>query len=90
LGNVLHVGKKSIPPHATLRLELRNCGDPKCTRLHGPYWYAYFRVGKRTCKRYVGKHLPKELARRRMASSSRRRASHDVHVLEELALDDVT
>lgn len=80
------VARASIPPGATLRLELRDCGNPKCTRLHGPYWYAYFRVGRRTRKRYIGKRLPKELARRRMASSTRRRASHDVHVLEELEL----
>lgn len=83
------MGKPSIPPHATLRLELRDCGNPKCTRLHGPYWYAYFRLPgeRRMRKRYLGKHLPKELARRRLARAGRRSA-HDVHVREELEVDD--
>ncbi|MFQ5795497.1 MAG: DUF6788 family protein [Candidatus Bipolaricaulia bacterium] len=44
------------------RLERVRCGKPncKCTKgeLHGPYWYAYWREGKRVRSGYVGKSLP--------------------------------
>lgn len=43
----------------TYRLELVRCGKKRCQcmrggALHGPYWYAYRRVGERTEKRYAG------------------------------------
>lgn len=42
--------------------ELIRCGKPKCKRCrkrasHGPYWYVYFRKGKRLVSRYLGKSL---------------------------------
>ena len=35
------------------------CGKPGCKKCpHGPYWYAYWREGDRTRKKYIGKNLP--------------------------------
>jgi|SRR5579871_734298 len=48
--------KAPIPPHATLEREYVLCGKPTCKRLHGPYWYAYWKERGRTRKRYVGSH----------------------------------
>ena len=47
----------------TYRLELVSCGKPNCTRCadgpaHGPYWYRYYRRGKKVGSKYVGKTLP--------------------------------
>lgn len=42
-------------PGVTYQLEHVLCGKAKCRKLHGPYWYAYWKVGKRTRKRYIGK-----------------------------------
>jgi hypothetical protein len=39
----------------TYQLELVLCGKAKCTRWHGPYWYAYWWRGTRQFSRYVGK-----------------------------------
>lgn len=33
------------------------CGKAGCKRLHGPYWYAYWRAGKRVRSYYVGKEF---------------------------------
>lgn len=44
--------------------EYTRCNKPGCRKCpHGPYWYAYWtdRTGK-TCKKYVGKQLPVDLA----------------------------
>lgn len=42
--------------------ELVLCGKGNCSRLHGPYWYAYWRSAQKSlsgpsklCKRYIGK-----------------------------------
>lgn len=81
--------KRPIPNKATLRLELVECGKPKCKRLHGPYWYAYYQ-GKsgRTIKVYIGKRLPEEVAKRRLRERRRKRGSaHDRKVVQELEVD---
>jgi len=45
--------------HETFRREYVRCGKPGCRKCpHGPYWYAYWREGKKTRKRYLGKTLP--------------------------------
>jgi 1-acyl-sn-glycerol-3-phosphate acyltransferase len=45
------------------RLESVKCGKPGCKSCpHGPYWYAYFREGKRLRSRYIGKILPDDAA----------------------------
>ena len=31
------------------------CGKPKCSKLHGPYWYAYWTQGGRVRTVYIGK-----------------------------------
>lgn len=41
----------------TYRLERVSCGK-KCKGCpHGPYWYGYWREGKRTRSKYIGKSL---------------------------------
>ncbi len=47
----------------TVIQETRRCGRPacKCMRLgerHGPYWYGYWREGKRTRSIFIGRELP--------------------------------
>jgi hypothetical protein len=45
----------------TYRLERVRCGKPNCKSCpHGPYWYAYYREGKRLRSRYIGPQLPAE------------------------------
>ncbi|WKN46520.1 DUF6788 family protein [Tunicatimonas pelagia] len=48
--------------YMTLQLEKVSCGKPKCKRCkegpsHGPYWYGYWKEGKRTRSRYIGKNI---------------------------------
>lgn len=59
----------------TYQHEMIACGKERCRRCvggqkgHGPYWYAYWKDGDRTRKRYVGKQLdistPTKTAKRR-------------------------
>lgn len=39
----------------TYQLELVMCGKPRCFKRHGPYWYAYWTMGRRTRSLYIGK-----------------------------------
>lgn len=47
----------------TYQREMILCGKAGCAKLHGPYWYAYWRSAQRPlgggesklCKRYIGK-----------------------------------
>jgi len=41
----------------TYQLRWVKCGKPGCHRLHGPYWYAFTKVGGRVHCQYVGKKL---------------------------------
>lgn len=46
----------------TYRLETVRCGKAGCASCpHGPYWYAYFREGKRLRSRYIGRDLPADV-----------------------------
>ena len=48
-----------LPAGLSYRQEHVRCGKSTCSRCpHGPYWYAYWREGGRTRKRYIGRHLP--------------------------------
>jgi len=49
---------KSIPKNATIRKEYVNCKKPNCyrDRIHGPYYYAYWREGKKIKKKYIGQY----------------------------------
>ena len=48
--------------HVTYRQEQVRCGKSGCTKCpHGPYWYAYYRDGKRLRSRYVGRELPADV-----------------------------
>ncbi|HLZ60504.1 MAG TPA: hypothetical protein VKR06_26460 [Ktedonosporobacter sp.] len=58
--------KKVIPTdqHITYQYQYRKCGKAACstcrnTQGHGPYWYAYWRTGKKVISGYVGKSNPK-------------------------------
>lgn len=45
----------------TYRSEYVKCGKAGCRKCpHGPYWYAYWREGSRTRKRYIGKVDPRK------------------------------
>ncbi len=49
--------------HITYQLQYRKCGKASCSTCrksqgHGPYWYAYWRVGTRLRSGYVGKIHP--------------------------------
>lgn len=51
----------------TYRQEYIRCGKANCKKCrangtgHGPYWYAYWREGKRIRKEYIGKKNPKQV-----------------------------
>jgi hypothetical protein len=49
---------KSIPKNATIRKEYVNCKKPNCFRgaAHGPYYYAYWKEGKKIKKMYIGQY----------------------------------
>jgi hypothetical protein len=51
------VDNQEIPLNATTRQEYVKCGNPDCQNLHGPYFYAYWKQGKKLNKRVVGKNL---------------------------------
>jgi hypothetical protein len=66
--NVLETRTGSDGIHTVLyQRERVRCGKKGCPcttatgRLHGPYWYAYWKVGGRTRKKYIGKDF-RELA----------------------------
>ena len=65
--------RSSIPARATLAREYVLCG--KCPHKHGPYWYAYWKEGNKSRKRYVGSHV----ALARLIDSWGERAGRDVH-----------
>lgn len=46
--------------HYTYRSEYVRCGRGCRGCPHGPYWYAYWREGRRLRKRYIGKVDPRE------------------------------
>jgi hypothetical protein len=50
---------KAAPRHYTYRREYVKCGKQGCScakgKGHGPYWYAYWREGKKLKKKYLGK-----------------------------------
>jgi hypothetical protein len=49
-------------PEVTYRLENVRCGKPNCRSCpHGPYWYAYYREGKKLRSRYIGRELPEDV-----------------------------
>jgi hypothetical protein len=51
----------SVPSNATIREEYVKCGNPYCYRCkHGPYYYAYWKEGRRLNKKYIGKYDPRK------------------------------
>lgn len=62
-GDDFGAGKENDPEAGvSYRLETVKCGKPNCRSCpHGPYWYAYYREGKRLRSTYVGRDLPDEL-----------------------------
>src|SRR5450755_869089 len=51
----------------TYRQQYTRCGKQRCRKCregegHGPYWYAYWSEKGRTVSKYIGSHLPAELA----------------------------
>lgn len=61
LGDDFHA-EDEPEPGVTYRSETVRCGKPNCrTCPHGPYWYAYYREGKKLRSRYIGKQLPADV-----------------------------
>ena len=52
-----------VPPNASLRCEYIRCG--RCPKLHGPYWYAYWREDGKLRKRYLGADVGSSKPRRK-------------------------
>lgn len=54
---------EKIPPNATLEQRYVRCGKSRCERCrtygaaHGPYWYAYWKEGRRVRSRYLGANV---------------------------------
>ena len=62
LGDDKAAQEQAGDPEVSYRLESVRCGKPNCTSCpHGPYWYAYFREGKRLKSRYIGRELPEDV-----------------------------
>jgi hypothetical protein len=57
-----------VASFGTITFELRHvlCGKKGCARLHGPYWYAEQRVGKKVRWVYIGKVLDAAKAEARL------------------------
>lgn len=53
--------ERRVERGVSYQLERVKCGKKKCKcargELHGPYWYAYWREGKRVKSKYIGKEL---------------------------------
>jgi len=54
---VIRTKQDARTPGVTYQLEWILCGKRKCKKLHGPYWYAYWKTANRTRTRYVGKRF---------------------------------
>jgi Family of unknown function (DUF6788) len=70
--NKSSTGKQTVAERTlgnkTYRLEGIRCGKEKCRcargRLHGPYWYSYFRLKDKVTSEYIGKKLPKDIEKK--------------------------
>jgi hypothetical protein len=55
-------GREVVEQQGSYRLELVKCGKQACRcatgKLHGPYWYKYWREGEKVRCEYIGKRLP--------------------------------
>jgi hypothetical protein len=47
----------AIPKRATIVKEFTRCGNPNCTKKHGPYMYAYWKEKGDLKKVYIGKSM---------------------------------
>ncbi len=57
----------------TYRQQFTRCGKDRCRKCregegHGPYWYAYWSEKGRTVSKYIGSHLPADLAAERLTA----------------------
>lgn len=65
------VAEEPAPGGGTYRLEMIRCGKPACNSCpHGPYWYRYYRVGRRVVSKYVGRDRDGATTTRRGSSST--------------------
>lgn len=65
---------QTLPKKGSLHAEYKRCGKSSCRcdagRLHGPYWYRYYREGGRLRKEYV---RPERVEQVRAGIQQRRR-----------------
>lgn len=71
----------------TYQREYVTCGKAGCSRLHGPYWYAYWQRDGESKSRYIGvvfrvltfeQVRATERSKKRKAAAARRRAQQEV------------
>jgi hypothetical protein len=55
--SIAHLGR------ITLQRKLILCGKPRCSKFHGPYWYAFWKTDGATRCRYIGRRLPEGIER---------------------------
>lgn len=57
------VDVRDVPdmPTVTYRSQTVRCGKGCSSCPHGPYWYAYWKEGRRTRSQYIGGVLPAEI-----------------------------
>lgn len=74
----------------TYQAECVKCGKPKCSKWHGPYWYAYWSSGGKTRSLYIGKLLQPAAvvanAKNAKAKAKRRAASKVVSRMKQIQL----
>jgi hypothetical protein len=77
--------REALPVHVagiTYQLKLISCGRRRCGRCrgrapaHGPYWYAYWKVGGKTRCKYIGKKLPEVIRTQAAAGAARGRRGY--------------
>src|ERR1700731_2705487 len=59
--------KQTMNGRVVYRQQLTRCGKQRCRKCkegegHGPYWYAYWSEKGRTVSKYIGAHLPDDMA----------------------------
>lgn len=78
-----------IPDNASYQLQYRKCGKASCRTCqrgqgHGPYWYAYWKDGKKVRSQYVGKEHP-DVTQREDKEEMPALSPNDVRIVRWLA-----
>ena len=68
------------------------CGKPSCSKCnkgrgHGPYWYAFWREGKKIKKRYIGKKFKALEGTTTLRIGGYRPTNEELEELKELGIN---